>query len=280
LLYTARGTLTPTCAFPTAPPAVSDDNNLYFNDVLVGTSSTVQGIWQVPLAGGTPTALLSYTVPVNTAPSQLIGSNNAVLVILATATDPSTQALTDSLGTLTVGTLNSGASPLGPTLNGAVSAFMLSATAGVRSSDLVFVSAQNPVSSAGVFSSEVLGTDGSSKQALTSNSYFLADAASPLSGAVLQLTGINTAVPGMGGGPIQVVALSTLTATALKTSGGGSYTLPNGFEPALLGLSPQIGAGDALPLPPAAGNGTGLVFNLSSDVIVPVSIVNTSVTLF
>jgi hypothetical protein len=270
-VYTANGRLI---------AAVHDDGNLYFSDVLVGTSTTTQGIWQVPLAGGTPMQLFTYTVPVGTAPYQLIGSNGSSLAVLSAATNSGTGLITDTLGTLTVGTMNSSVQPLTPSFSGTVTAFLLPATAGVRSSDLVFASAYDAVAGGPyTFASAILGLDGSTRQALTVNSYFLIDATSPFSGDVLQLTGIDAAGGGMGGGPIQVVNLSTLAATTLKASGGGSYTLPVGDTPQLVGVSAQLGAGSALPMSPAVA-APGLFFNLGSDLMTPINITATAVTLF
>jgi hypothetical protein len=271
LLYNASGYVS---------GVVNDDNNLYFSDVANGTSATTQEIWQVPLAGGTPIQLFGYTVPANTGPYSLIGSNNASLVVWSAVTDPASQLLTDTLGTLTVGVGNLSVQPLGQALNGTVTAFLLPATAGARASDLLYASADNPVAGgAYTFASEVLGLDGSSKQALTANTYFLDNATSPLSGAVLQLTGINATGGGMGGGQIQAVNVSSLAATPLTAAGGGSYTLAGGDTPDLMGVAPQLGAGTAVPSSSSAAS-IGLLLNLATDSIVPISIDNTNVTLF
>jgi hypothetical protein len=273
LVYTANGTLD--------PHAVHDDGNLYFSDVLVGTSTTTQGIWQVPLAGGSPTQLFNTTVPANTLPAQLVGANDSLLVAVSAARNPATQLLTDTIETLAVNGPNATAQPLGPTLNGQVSGFMLPATAGMTSSDLVFVNTDNPVAGGSyTFASEVLDPSGTSLQSVTPNSYFLEAATSPLSGAVLQLTGINSSVAGLGGGQIQAVSVSGLHATVLKAAGSGNYTLPLGDDPVLVGVSAQLAAGTAEPQAPADGNAAGLFIDLDSDIITSISLPNTAVALF
>jgi hypothetical protein len=119
------------------------------------------------------------------------------------------------------------------------------------------------------------------RQALTSNTYFLGSGStSTLSGSVLQVTDINNVDVGMGGGPINAVSLATLSPTALKTSGGTAYTVPNGSDPTTTGVSNVIGAGVAFPQAGASGNAIGLVYDLSTDLILPVSISDTNVTLF
>jgi len=96
---------------------------------------------------------------------------------------------------------------------------------------------------------------------------------------VLQLTGINATGGGMGGGQIQAVNVSSLAATPLTAAGGGSYTLAGGDTPDLMGVAPQLGAGTAVPSSSSAAS-IGLLLNLATDSIVPISIDNTSVTLF
>jgi hypothetical protein len=270
-VYTATGTLT---------TGVADDTNLYFSDVQV-TTSTTQGIWQVPLAGGAATLLYTYAVPATGVPYELVGSNNSVLVLVTNSTNGSTGATTGSLATLPVGVASVAVAPLGSALNGLTSAFVLPTTPGTRSSDLVFADAVNTGPSASYMYSSLLLTPGNViKQAALPNSYFLTDSNGAVAGAVLQLTGINPAVAGMGGGPVNALELSTLTLTPLKSSANATYTLPNGFDPLLAGLSNAIGAGQASPHSPTTGNTLGLAYDLSKSLIAPISILNSNVALF
>jgi hypothetical protein len=273
-VYTATGTL--------STGGVADDTNLYFSDVLTGIGST-QGIWQVPLAGSSPTPLLLYTyaVPATGTPYQLVGSDNANLVLLTNNTDSSTHVVTGALATIPVGMASTTAAPLGPSLNGLTTAFILPVTPGTRSSDLVFAGAINVAAGAPyVYSSELLTPENVVKQSQLPNSYYLTDGLGALGGKVLQLTNINPGVPGLGGGQVNAVTLSTLAVTPLKVPGGGVYTLPSGVDPFFVGLSNTIGSGDITAQAPTTGNGVGLAFDLSKSLIEPIGIANTTVSLF
>jgi hypothetical protein len=70
---------------------------------------------------------------------------------------------------------------------------------------------------------------------------------------------------------LNAINLETLASTPLHTPDGASYTLPLGARP-VAALSNSIGAG--------AYAGQGLAYDLSNNLIVPIVIANTSVTLF
>jgi hypothetical protein len=269
--YTATGTLS---------GGAQDDTNLYFTDIVTASTIT-QTIWQLPLAGGATTELYSYPVPGGGEAYELIGSNNSLLVMMTNSTNSTTAAVTTTLATLPIGQLSPNTRTL-ESLGGFVTAFMLPTTPGTRSTDLVFASAEDiSTGAAYLFASVVLEPGGTVRQALTSNTYFLGSGStSTLSGSVLQVTDINNVDVGMGGGPINAVSLATLSPTALKTSGGTAYTVPNGSDPTTTGVSNVIGAGVAFPQAGASGNAIGLVYDLSTDLILPVSISDTNVTLF
>jgi hypothetical protein len=275
LEYTATGTLT------LADP--NDGTNIYFADNVTGSPST-QTIWQQPLSGGAPTKLFSYTVPSSgTTLGQfydLIGSNGSLLVVSGGSIDTSTGASTGTLGTLPVGTLSTSVTALGSgSYTGFLSAFMEPATIGTASSDLVFVNVLyvTTMPTAFGYSSEVLTPGNTVKQALTANSYFLENGASPFSGSVLHVSGITDTAGGEGGGSISAVDIATLVATPLKASGGTTYTVPSGFTPGLAGLSNSIGSGALVPASGVAGNSSGLAYDVSKTLIVPISITNTNV---
>jgi hypothetical protein len=270
MVYTATGTL--------STAGVADDTNLYFSDVVANTSTT-QTIWQTPLSGGTPMLLYTYSVPTTGVPYQLIGSDDSSLVLLTNSTNASTSATTGMLATLPVGTASTGTTPLGTALNGAATAFVLPATPGTRASDLVIVDAVNTAAGASyVYSSEVLTPGNVLKQSQLPNSYFLRDGRGALSGSVLQLTGINPAVAGLGGGALNAVSLATLAVTPLKGSSGTTYAVPSGFDPAVGQLSNTVGTGEEVPHSPTTGVTAGLAYDLSNSLIVPISISNTNVT--
>ena len=95
------------------------------------------------------------------------------------------------------------------------------------------------------------------------------DGTSALSGYVFQIAG---APVGSGSvGVFDAINLETLASTPLHTPAGGSYTLPLGARP-VAALSNLIGAG--------AYAGQGLAYDLSTNLIVPIVIANTSVALF
>jgi hypothetical protein len=271
LEYTATGALT---------GGAQDDTSLYFTDIVTASTIT-QTIWQIPLAGGATTELYNYPVPGGGEAYVLIGSNNSLLVMMTNATNGSTGAVTTTLATLRVGQLSTSATAL-ESLSGFVTAFMLPTTSGTRSTDLVFTSAEDLSSGASyLFATAVVEPGGTVRQALTSNTYFLGSGStSTLSGSVLRVSGINNAFDGMGGGPISAINLATFAPTPLKTTGGTAYTVPSGFDPTSTGMSNLIGAGVAFPQAGASGNDVGFAYDLSKDLIVPISISNTDVTLF
>jgi hypothetical protein len=278
LVYTATGTL--------SAGGVADDSNLYFSDVLT-TTAVSQGIWQVALptngtgASAMPTLLYTYAVPATGNPYQLLGSDDTNLVLLTNNTNSSTNVITGALATIPVGLASTATVPLGPSLNGLATGFILPATPGTRASDLVFIGAVNVAPGAAyVYSSAVVTPENVVKQAQLPNSYFLTNGLGALSGKILQLTGINPGVPGLGGGQVNAVALSTLDVTPLKAPGGGVYTLPAGVDPFFEGLSNTIGSGDITAQAPTTGNGTGLAYDLSQSLIVPIGIANTDVSHF
>jgi hypothetical protein len=274
LVYTASGTL--------GAGGVADDNNLYFSDVTTTTSAS-QAIWQAPLTGSSPAPLLLYTypVPATGSPYELVGSDNANLVLLTNTTNSSTGVITGALATVPVGSASVNTAPLGPSLNALVTAFILPVTPGTRSSDLVFAGAVNVAAGAPyVYSSEVVTPENVVEQAQLPNSYYLTNGIGSLAGKVLQLTAINSAVPGLGGGHVNAVTLSTLAVTPLKVPGGGVYTLPAGVDPYFQGLSNTIGSGDLTAQAPTTGNGVGLAYDLSSSLIVPIGIAATDVASF
>jgi hypothetical protein len=248
LVYTASGTLDSN--------AVYDDNNLYFDDVLTGTSGTVQSVWQVALAGGAPLELYSATVPANSSPLGLVGANDSVLVVLSEGALSGT--VFGALQTLAVGVVNGTPQPLGPS-NQVASAWMWPTTAGMPASDLIFADIFGDPSNDGSFATEIFGTDGSVRRALVANSQFLPNATSPQSGVILERAGLE---PEDSGGTIQAINLSTLAATTVFSGlYGGSCC-----DFTLSGLSSGVVAGGMHAYAPVEPQ--GLLIDLSSDVAV------------
>jgi hypothetical protein len=157
-------------------------------------------------------------------------------------------------------------------------------TGGEPATDLVFVNVANITSGGGgttfSYSSEVLTPTGTVKKALTSNSVFLFDGASYLSGSALQITGITDTNGGYGGGTFNAVNLGTLASTALTTAGGAAYTLPAGYLTGFEQLANTIGAGVLAPMGGSGAPILGGAYDLSKDLIVPISLTNTNIGLF
>jgi hypothetical protein len=109
---------------------------------------------------------------------------------------------------------------------------------------------------------------------------FLYDAASFLSGSALQITGITDTAGGYGGGTFNAVNVGTLASTALTTTGGAAYTVPAGYVSGFTQLSTTIGAGLLAPMGASSAVSDGGAYDLSKDLIVPISLTNTNVGLF
>jgi hypothetical protein len=204
----------------------------------------------------------------------VIGSNGAVLVFdETTAGSPAST----TLQWISING-NQNPSPLGPTLTGTVSAFMIGAAPGDLNG-FVFVDVTN-VTGGGTsfsYSSEVLGTSGGAVftvlQPLLANSTFL-DRTTELSGAVFQIRGITDTGGGYGGGILNSVSIAnSLTSTPFTTTGGGTYAVPQNYGGFLLGLSNTIGAGELT----SGALQTGLAYDVSQRIIAPISLASTNV---
>jgi len=274
-VYTATGTLTGI--------GVGDGTNVYFNDTVSAATSTTT-FWAEPLGGGTPTELYSVSYPA-TVSYDLLGANTSVLVFYSTTISGS--SMSSTLLSVPVTTLSTSATTIGGPFTGSIfssSSFLEPTTDGEPSTDLVFVNVVNITSGGGgttfSYSSEVLTPGGTVKMALTSNSVFLYDAASYLSGAAVQVTGITDTAGGYGGGTLNAVSLGTLASTAMTTTGGAAYKLPAGFDPGFVQIANTIGAGVLAPISGTGAATQGGAFDLSKDLIVPISLTNTNVALF
>jgi hypothetical protein len=273
--YTATGTLT--------GPGVGDGSNVYFSDTVSASTSTTT-LWAEPLSGGTNTELYSVSYPAGVS-YDLLGANTSVLVFYSTTVSGS--SLSSTLLSVPVTTLSTSATTIGGPFTGSIyasSSFLEPTTTGEPSSDLVFVNVVD-VSSGGSgttfsYSSEVVSPAGTVMKALTSNSVFLYDGASYLSGAAVQVTGITDTAGGYGGGTFNAVNLGTLASTALTTTGGAAYTVLAGFVPAFTQIANTIGAGVLAPVSGSGAATLGGAYDLSKDLVVPISMTNTNIALF
>jgi hypothetical protein len=242
---------------------VSDGTNLYFTD-----NGSPQLILQEPLAGGPPIKLYSYTVPAESHPYSLVGSNGSLLV-MGTFTEEPNNPPASYLATLPVGTPSANTTSL-ETNNGFTDAFMVETTPGTASTALVFVNSESVNGMPGppppTYSSEVLTPSGAAKIGVIRNSAY--DVPSGLSGYVMQITGLQ--VQNRENVSISAINLETLAATGLSNPTGA--TLPIGLRPFLVSKSNLIGAGSV--------GADGLAFDLSKDLIVPIIIANSNVAPF
>jgi hypothetical protein len=272
--YTAAGTLTGI--------GVGDGVNVYFNDTVTAATSTTT-LWAEPLSGGTPTKLYSVSYPAGVS-YDLLGANTAVLVFYSSTISGS--SITSTLLSVPVSTLSATATTIGGPFTGSInssSSFLQPTASGDPSTDLVFLNVLDVSSGGGgttfSYSSEVLTPTGTVKKALTSNSVFLYDAASFLSDSALQITGITDTNGGYGGGTFNAVNLGTLTSTALTTTGGAAYKVPAGYISGLGQLANTIGAGLFATMGGSSAS-VGAAYDLSKELIAPITLANTNVALF
>ena len=270
-VYTASGNLSVT--------GVADNNNVYFTDTIA--SSGMQRIYQEAIGGGTPLELYS-TAGIGLPPPLyfLVGSNGTSLVLTSNAVS-ATGVLSTSVLTIPVGT-PSAPTPIAGPFSGVVVAAMCPSTFGdVASDDLLLNVSQGPISgsTSTSYSSEVLTPSGVVKQAALANSIFPGlPACGGNFGSVLQVQGI-TDTNGYGGGTVNAFNLSSFSATPLgTTSGSGSYTVPAGNQLLGIFLSDTVGMGGVGPTLPSSSVRTGIAFDVSTSLIVPVSVPNSDVS--
>jgi hypothetical protein len=281
-VYTAAGLLS----------GVADTNNVYFLDTNISFPGGTQRIYQEAMSGGTPLELygtVSAGLPLPPIYT-LIGSNGASLVLTSMNTNtspPSTPAPSTSVVTLPVGAPAAPTTIAGP-FSGQVLAWMCPSSFGdVASDDLVLnvINGGLPGSTAPTsYSSEVLTPGGVVKQTELPNSHFLisipSDACAVNFGSVLQVRGITDTNGGYGGGTVNAFNLSSFSATALgTTTGSGSYLVPKGDNVLVPGagfLSDVIGSGIVGSVS-IGGGSSGLAFDLSKSLIVPVTVPNSNV---
>jgi hypothetical protein len=228
----------------------SDSKNLYFvvNETTATSKTegtTVQQVYQLSLSGAGP--LILYTAPaVLSGPTMigqlgltLIGSNGSSLVLQSVQMPKTT--IENSVVTLPVGTSEE---PATTTIAGPIAGLgslqvMLCTTAygDPASQDVLLNSEQVSSSDEIVYSSEVVATSGKIIQAPLANSVFMStvaglDEVAPMcpsnSGLIAQVRGITATDGSYGGGSVNEFNLDGDTVTALKTSSGAGYTIPDG----------------------------------------------------
>jgi hypothetical protein len=271
-VYTSSGSL--------SVRGVADKAHVYFTDHDVANGAVK--IYQEDIGGGTPLELYEYGVVGNpAAPLTLVGSNGTVLVFT------SDTLFSDGGGTTAVMILSVGAKGFPTTISGPwfpqierESVMMCPSRFADVTSDLLLFNLEHTIDSTYTYMSQALTPDG-----VTVRQSFLSDSAFMMSpdcaaaaGSVLQVRGITDRTGGYGGGTVNAFSLSSFSATVLNTTtGNGSYVMPTGSSPpSPVFLSDNVGA--ATVHNASSGADFALAFDLSKNLIVPVSVPNSNVS--
>jgi len=263
--------------------AVADDNNLYF----VGSpgSSTTQAIYKEPLSFAGSATLLSSALPTpsGTGGSELIWSNDSVLIFENYSISGAGSA-SYSLLSVPVGATSTSATTIaGPFTGDLAESFMASPTGTDTAADILFLTTINQTNSGGglkvSYSSQVLSAAGSVKQASAANTFMgsFGTLTTELDGDVWEIQGITDTSGGYGGGTIDELNVGTLAKTALTTTGGAGYAIPTGYAMSLIGFyGTNIAVGGFVPVASQKGNSIGAAVDVSQHCILPISLSNTN----
>jgi len=257
--------------------AVPDKNNLYFTDV---TSLSTTVFYQVPLAGGTPTAIYSAPYTSGLSSYLLLGTDDSVLAFqfLTTIGSP-IGTTTNFFYTVPIGTTSTTATTLGGPYVGNVTAVVASPKLADFAGTVIFVDIINKLAGTPqqtAYSSVALPLSG------TTNTTPLANSSYPPMGPtrIVQVTGITDVDGGQGGGTLSNIDLNTLQGTILTTTGGQPYVIPAGYVPGPVSLGSNFVGGQLVPFPGTTGPSIGLAGDLSNNFILPINLPNTNVSIF
>ncbi len=283
-------------------PAVQDDTNLYYIDLIPGASNTTTAaFYQVALTGGTPKLL--YTSPSFVAASssgvtnyQLIGSNDS-LVAFEFYSYPYTSGIQDptkataTLYTVPVGTATTTPTTLANYTTGKSlpEVFLAAPSGSGYPGNVLFATVQNATGTFPLFkfafSAVSIPLNGGTAPAPIAKSVYLplAIISSHLTDSVWQVTGITDTNGGYGGGTANSVNVGTLADTPFTTTGGGDYVFSAGFTGQLFAISSNNIALGFLFNEPAVIQGSatlqedGAAADLTKIFLYPVSLTNTYV---
>jgi hypothetical protein len=261
-----------------------DTTNLYFTDNS-GSTTTSQNVVQAPVAGGAAVQLLSpantYTASTGVSLS-VFGSNGSLLVVKG-AVEP----LSSSPATTNYYSLNIGSAQALPARTYFASGLfvedqLVATTPGDITTRVLLVNVVTELSSGGGISYTqacFAGTPaGNTRQALqgtaASGSQFILSSGD-LTGQPLQVNGITDANgQTQGGGTVSVVNLSGSIPglTTLNAVGGGAYVVGAGTALEVGDLTSALSVGFIV------GSANSAAVNLASDVVVPISLTNTTLT--
>ena len=257
--------------------AVPDKNNLYFTDV---TSLSTTVFYQVPLAGGTPTAIYSAPYTSGLSSYLLLGTDDSVLAFqfLTTIGSP-IGTTTNFFYSIPIGTTSTTATTLGGPYVGNVTAVVASPKLADFAGTVIFVDIINKLAGTPqqtAYSSVALPLSG------TTNTTPLANSSYPPMGPtrIVQVTGITDVDGGQGGGTLSNIDLNTLQGTILTTTGGQPYVIPAGYVPGPVSLGSNFVGGQLVPFPGTTGPSIGLAGDLSNNFILPINLPNTNVSIF
>ena len=257
--------------------AVPDKNNLYFTDV---TSLSTTVFYQVPLAGGTPTAIYSAPYTSGLSSYLLLGTDDSVLAFqfLTTIGSP-IGTTTNFFYSIPIGTTSTTATTLGGPYVGNVTAVVASPKLADFAGTVIFVDIINKLAGTPqqtAYSSVALPLSG------TTNTTPLANSSYPPMGPtrIVQVTGITDVDGGQGGGTLSNIDLNTLQGTILTTTGGQPYVIPAGYVPGPVSFGSNFVGGQLVPFPGTTGPSIGLAGDLSNNFILPINLPNTNVSIF
>lgn len=264
-VYTASGSL--------GLFSAADNSNVYFTDWVEQRGA--QSIYQESIGGGAPIALYSTTAgSLPPAPPYTVVGSTGVVLVLAT------EGPSSSIVTLPVGKPATPTRIAGP-FSGAAVPTLCPATSGDVSSDVLLVNVIATTSAGATTtatsSTEILTPAGVVEQPVLNDSAFVAAPGCGF-GSVLQVRGITDTTGGYGGGTVSALNLGSFVATQLATtSGNGSYPVPAGDFLGATFLTNTVGLGAVIPV--AGGASGGVAVDLAKNLLVPVSVAGSNVSL-
>jgi hypothetical protein len=260
-----------------AGSCVTDSSNLFF--IGTPTGSSTPAIYQEPLAA-TPPAQALFTLPATseTAGSNLIGSNGSELLFQNYS--ESSSGITSSIFGIPEGKSSTSATAIGGSISGSLETALLASPTGNAANDLLFLTATDETSSGVSYSSQALTTGGTLGAKLPNTVLASFGPLSPqLDGNLLAISGITDTNGGYGGGTVNAFSVESLAPTPLTASGGSAYTVPPGYVISLDGFyGTGIGTGFLISVANPNAPYIGAVVDLSQDVILPISLTNSSIS--
>lgn len=255
----------------TVSQGVVDNANLYFQDT---TSSTTAVFYQVGLTASSPTQLYSGTVTPSLSSYTLIGTDTVRLAFMQTVLAPTSQA---TVSTIPIGVLSTTPTVIAGPYNGNVFEPILAApTVNDWAANKLFLTIIQytvgpPTKIA--YSSTATALNATAAAPKANTAYYSLGA-----GNVWQAKGITDTDGGLGGATMNLVNVTTLADTPLKTTGSVVYKIPAHYQGFLIDVSAsKIGFGVLFPTISTLPQ-VGLACDVTGKFIIPVADANTDVT--